>query len=275
MKEIYTLLIVEQEISVFRKHRNGWEIVPIDGEDRNPAQTLEDVVKSVDKINRHINLEKQLADVELIVVCDDDLQSTLPAKLPEHLNRYQCSTFRFVPWQESKQDALQLRPAKGKAPQHNTDWLKGIFLPLLVAEKSTPGQAILEQNKINKEHQENIAKLQAERDRLEKEIALLKEQMRSLSMPDLEQLTTYLPIIYRNFWNSIKPSDLALIAGSYRIPEVPSPFPEPGRDTIALMKKRLQNLPQSEYDKIINICRELPHQLEIRPEMRFILEEGD
>lgn len=183
-----------------------------------------------------------------------------------------CTEFHFYQYEETIERASTIRKIKGN-PRHNEDWLLEIFLPLLGYQDHQNSQAISEQAELHKKQKNELANLLNESDRLKKEIVILKQQAQSVGKLDIEQLCAYLPIIYRNFWNSIKPSDLAIIAGSYDIPDIPSPFPEPDRDTVAMMKNRLQQLPASEYQKIANLCRDLPHRLEVRPEMRFILED--
>lgn len=285
-KSIYALLLVNQQATVFIQTDKGWQIHPIYGEQSNPISNNDTapIKKIISEIDKYINLEEQLANVEVILICDEYCIKQVSSELPEYLNQLKCSTFRFVSWENAKEEAMQLGESEGQVAEDNDNWLYDIFLPLLDAGIDSK-QAIIKQKEINKqyeetlaqlraEHEETLAQLHTEKDDLREQINDLQEQINRLSVPDLEKLTTYLPIIYRNFWNSIKPSDLALIAGTYRIPEVPSPFPEPSRDTVALMKKRLQSLPRSEYEKIIHLCRELPHQLEIRPEMRFIID-GD
>lgn len=115
--------------------------------------------------------------------------------------------------------------------------------------------------------------LHADRKQLENKIIQLKQQIQAMHLPDMEQLLVFLPILYRNFWNNIKPSDLALLARTYHIPEVASPFPEPSNHTIIQMKKNLQALPPSQQQRLLDFCHQLPHDLEIRPEMRFFFTE--
>lgn len=71
----------------------------------------------------------------------------------------------------------------------------------------------------------------------------LRAQLAQGSPMSLEQLVAFLPVIYRNFWNSVSPNDLALLSGNLKIPEIPSPCPEPSAEVIATMRQRLSAMP--------------------------------
>lgn len=108
----------------------------------------------------------------------------------------------------------------------------------------------------------------AELDQLRIENKRLRAQLGQGSPISLEQLVAFLPVIYRNFWNSVSPNDLALLAGSLKIPEIPSPCPEPSAEAIWTMRQRLATMPEHERDRIIEYCRQLPFKLNMRPEIK-------
>lgn len=115
--------------------------------------------------------------------------------------------------------------------------------------------------------------LQQKIDELVNELDQLKNQHKNDSQR-VEMLASFLPIIYRNFWHKVKPSDLALIASSYQEISVPSPFPEPSADTILIKKKQLLALSENEKNELISICNDLPSYLEVRPEFKGFLDGG-
>lgn len=104
---------------------------------------------------------------------------------------------------------------------------------------------------------------------LRAENKLLRSQLAQGSPMSLEQLVAFLPVIYRNFWNSVSPGDLALLAGSLNISRIPSPCPEPAEEVISMMKQRLMAMPPHERNRIIEYCRQLPFKLNMRPEMKY------
>lgn len=100
----------------------------------------------------------------------------------------------------------------------------------------------------------------------------LRDQLARLDRPAMESLLVYLPVIYRNFWGTVGPDELALLAGLLEVPVIPSPCPEPSTATVAAMKKRFLQLPEQERASLIAFCSQLPYQLTVRAEMRALLE---
>ena len=109
-----------------------------------------------------------------------------------------------------------------------------------------------------------------------KELHLLREENRRLrerlaewESPPLDQLVTFLPAIFRNFWGQVRPEEVAIFAGSAEIPAIPSPCPEPSRDELEALKRRLLQLPVEEQMKILIACRRLRQsfRLDVRPEL--------
>lgn len=109
----------------------------------------------------------------------------------------------------------------------------------------------------------------AELEQLRIENKRLRSQINQGSPMSLEQLVALLPVIYRNFWNSVSPNDLALLAGSLNIPKIPSPCDEPSAEVIATMRQRLSVMPEHERERIVDYCRQLPFKLNMRPEMKI------
>lgn len=100
----------------------------------------------------------------------------------------------------------------------------------------------------------------------------LREQLAKRDQPAMESLLVYLPVIYRNFWGTVRPDELALLAGLLEVPAIPSPCPEPSVATRLAMKKRFLQLSEQERASLIAFCRQLPYQLTVRAEMRALLE---
>lgn len=100
----------------------------------------------------------------------------------------------------------------------------------------------------------------------------LRDQLARLDRPAMESLLVYLPVIYRNFWGTVRPDELALLAGLLDVPVIPSPYPEPGAAVVAVMKKRFLQLPEQERASLIAFCHQLPYHLTVRAQMRALLE---
>ena len=118
------------------------------------------------------------------------------------------------------------------------------------------------------ESEEQLTMLRTEIAILSQEKAALEEALHLLRMPAIEPLLVFLPAIFRNFWGVVRPDEVAMMAMTCQTITIPSPYPDPSPETVLFMKRRLQSMPQDERDAILNFCRNLPHRLQIRVEMR-------
>lgn len=107
---------------------------------------------------------------------------------------------------------------------------------------------------------------------LRQENKRLREQVKRGATVSIDLLTLYLPIIYHNFWNTVRPDELALLAGSNQIPEIPSPYNEPDGWLVMSMKNRFLQLSEEARASIISFCHQLPYSLTVRRSMQSVLE---
>lgn len=271
MKTIYTLLLVDNQAMFLKKGIKRWQTEPLNGEDYNPASNQQELGSLIEALEKRINLTSRLASIQLHILYAD-VQAHLLPDLLSTLIKHQCREWQVLNWASLYQRACRIQVTTAATPYQDQKWLINTALPLLENTFNYQNEALeAEQRRVEAEHEESIEALQADRKRLEAQIMVLKQQVKSMQLPELEQLLVYLPIIYRNFWSHIKPSDLSLLAGSYQVPDIPSPFPEPDNHTIVQMKKKLQSQPKEQQQRLLDFCQQLPHNLEIRPEMRFFL----
>jgi len=120
---------------------------------------------------------------------------------------------------------------------------------------------------------EELAKLRAENQGLRMENRHLRTQLIQRDGIDIEKLVTFLPAIFRNFWGTVRPDELAMLAGTLNIPQIPSPCPEPSAETIGRMKRYLFSLPPEERARIIEFAQMLPYKLQVRSEFQGLWKE--
>lgn len=263
----YALILTQNQAMFFTRNTSAqWQAKRINGEISNRVQHSRDLTLLLKKLNDYINQSSQLANIDLNIIYDTQHQSLL-TDLPQQLAELHCHCWQILRWEPIVQRALILKHTSN--PYDHT-WLAQTLLPTLDSSLNYLDEAWhIERERAHAVHEENMESLRTDRAHLETQIAQLKQQIQAMQLPDMEQLLVFLPILYRNFWSSIKPSDLALLARTYRIPEVASPFPEPDNHTIIQMKKHLQALPTSQQQRLLDFCQQLPQDLEIRPETRF------
>jgi len=276
VRNYYTLIIANNSVGIYGKAEDSpsWENILINGEVWTAIHSQDNLTQLIRHFNDDLNLTDNLKDCSVVVLYEKKYIHFLES-LSETLSELQCNDWQVLGWEMIAQRSSTIKPIPAFVKENwDQAWITTIAMPTLESILNYQGQAWeSELNRVKAEHEETKEDLRRQRLQLEQELEQLRKQIKAVQQPDMEYLLTYMPIIYRNFWMSIKPNDLSLLAGTYTVPNIPSPYPEPDSNTIAMMKKRLQNLPESELQKIKNFCQEMTHRLNIRPEMKFILED--
>lgn len=111
-----------------------------------------------------------------------------------------------------------------------------------------------------------------ELDQLRRENRELRKRLKKSAPVSLDLLTRYLPVIYHNFWNTVRPEELAELVGSKQVPEIPSPYPEPDGWQVQDLKRDFLQLDANDRAEIVAFCHNLPYELKVRRSMRMLLE---
>ena len=90
-----------------------------------------------------------------------------------------------------------------------------------------------------------------------------------LQRPNLESLLSFLPSIFKNFWNTVRPDELANIAGLVDVPKVQSPYHNPSLAAVQAKKRQFQALVDTEKAQIINFCRQLKQDYNLNIHLEF------
>ena len=281
----YSLFLLD-EVILFQKDDTNWRTVPIFGEQSNRLTYPQAAATIISELNDHINSQQELSNIELYIIYDKNSSEQL-VPLASKLQALQCNNWQLLSWQPLWQKAITIKPNNNEKEKcskfqvnKNMDWLLQTVLPLmdsLFGFESVPLQFQQDseqtmQTTVKQNYGDVIAQLNAEKTKLQNTVNRLQQQAVTLNTSSVEKLTTFLPVIYRNFWNTVKPTDLGLLVGTYQMPEIPSPFPEPTADTISMMRKQFLALPESDKDKIIQFCQQMTHPVQIRPEFQSVIE---
>ena len=252
-----------------------WRRRPIKGEaavDIKPAQA--NALKPVlDEVNAQLNREHALQGLDVhLLYAQTDVAAL--AQAPAALQALHCNT-----WQILRLEPLLERAtaAKGRTPEQplapaNDTWLRTVLLPVVAATFAYSNYAFkLEQERALQAHEETMDSLRADVQAKRQEVAQLQAQVSAMQLPGVEHLLVFLPAIYRNFWGAIRPDELALLAGTLTAPNVASPYPDPSPDTVVALRRKFLQLPESDRQRVLVFCQNLPHKLDVRAEMRDLL----
>lgn len=250
-----------------RKRIKGEAVVDI-----NPTQTGA-LTPVLQEVSAQLNLEHDLQDIDVhLLYAQADVAAL--AHAPAALKTLHCSTWQIVRLEPLLERAAV---AKGHTPeqplaQANDTWLRTVLLPIIAATFAYSNQAFkLEEERALHAHEETMESLRADRQAKQQEVAQLQARINALQLPGVEHLLVYLPAIYRNFWGAVRPDELALLAGTLTVPNVPSPYPDPSPDTIVALRRRFLQLPELDRQRVLAFCRELPHRLDVRTEWRDLM----
>lgn len=225
---------------------------------------------------------KTLPDVRTRVLIDENHWNLRYVESDYHLNEMPFEAI-ITPYTNLAEVISQC-----KAEGDDLSWLLPSSPVIMPSESNVDTQFI----------QEDIERLQAENENLKAEILTLQQELaamqtaeneqentqqaenlvsekiveiRTVPMPTMETLLTFLPCFYARFWTQITPSDLALLVGSYDVPEIKSPFPEPDTATIQAKLKQFALLPETEQEKLLAFCRtELKHHSSLKARLECV-----
>lgn len=267
------ILVQHQKIICYGCDAAGrWSHLRIKGEasvDTPPGRSstvLQQVLK--DQSDR-LNDAQALSHVEVhLVYAVSDIEAMNTA--PKVLADLQCQTWQILRLEPLVARAASMRGYTPSKPlEENGDWLKAVLLPILTSTFAYANVSFkAEEARALQAHEETMESLRAEREAKSQEIVQLQARIQALQLPGVEHLLVYLPAIYRNFWGVVRPDELALMAGTLTVPNVPSPHPDPSADTVLMLKRRFLQLPEIDRERVLVFCRGIQHRLDIRPEMR-------
>jgi hypothetical protein len=251
-----------------------WERKRIKGEvavDIPPTTTLAPTLHALSDL---LNSENALAGVEVhILYAQHEVDALRDA--PETLATLKCSTWQILRLEPLLACAVATSGVGPASPLEDDDrWLKTVLLPILASTFAYSNQAFqAEEARARHEHEETMDTLRADVQAKHQEVARLQARINALQLPGVEHLLVYLPAIYRNFWGVVRPDELALLAGTLTVPVIASPYPDPSPDTVVMLKRRFLQLPELDRERVLEFCRELPHRLDVRVEMKDLFGE--
>lgn len=299
LKHYLCILVFKEHLIAYQAMQSKpWQLIQIKGSQqyshRNKASSVRDVFSD---ISANLNLKDGLAKVKVSLLYQQG-QDNLLIDVVKTLQEYQCKTWQILNWESIYQYALQILNIEqvffdDKTVDHQ--WVQDHVLSLVWHENSIEHQqqalAALRQEKNQIEEQlvlmrsdaeqalaQQVSKLENDKQQLQQHISDARAQLQKLQQPDLESLLVFLPVIFKDFWNMIRPDELAMIVGILNTPSVPSPYHSPSLSTVQQKKRQFLALSEESQDKILDLCRELVHNhngLQVHQEFKALAGELD
>lgn len=240
-----------------------------DSADIKPSRAnsvLQQVLKDQSDLLNH---KHDLRDIEVYLIYGLTDVGVM-AEAPKALSALHCASWQILRLEPLLERAAVARGVTHARPLESNDkWLKTVLLPILVSTFAYSNKAFeAEETRARQVHEDTMESLRDDVQKKHQEVTQLQARIHALQLPGVEHLLVYLPAIYRNFWGVVRPDELALLAGTLTAPDIPSPYPDPSPDTVVMLKRRFLQLPELDRDRVLAFCRELPHRLDVRSEMR-------
>lgn len=282
------LCLLDNEIRVYKSNNQTvWHILPIQGEESFLHHNRKDCLKNIlQECNQRLNLDTKLEDVTVTVLyAVQDYSWLIEALQQLHgLKNKQVKIIRLQNLVEYVGKTL----AQEIPVVLNSEWIAQYILPLTCLENSWQEhqklidslhlQNQVKQEQLSAEEQEaqtnfaeQLARLQVEKQRLLAEVREVQKKIAAVQRPNFEALLSFLPSIFKNFWNTVRPDELANIAGLLHIPNVSSPYHNPSSSAVQAKKRQFQALAEAEQQQIIGFCRQLKKDYDLNLHLEFQL----
>ncbi|MBB1488628.1 hypothetical protein [Oceanospirillum sediminis] len=291
-KNMLVLIKHQGALFAFLRTEQGWKLQPIRGEQSMPASSDGCWQKALDELNDMLTNDQGFSHYSVVLVSDQE-GLLMGDRLFKVVNHHHITDVQVI-----KLSWLSERSGTRVPDQQNIDWLLQYVLPELVIVKSQGTEESNEDTQ-SPELQAAHAQIQRQQQHIEQLVQQekdLTQQLKSKSQElqtvqtdlqglrkrsenlysgdlNLQQLTTLLPALYKNFWSNIRPDELALLADTTEVPQVGSSYLEPSDFVIQSQKKKLLALDSQQKRQLQNFCYQLPRQFTPRPEMQFFFED--
>lgn len=270
-----------------------WQLRRLKGEAYIDLRGRQSILQLLQELSEQLNAEQGLAQAHVHLICGTETIEALK-NAPQDLLHLHCKTWQMLQIEPLLARAQAYKPCPVEQPflPHLDDpnsatlgWALQVLLPIVSSTFFYTDRAVVSElervrqswqaqtEQARQMHEETLESLRAERRSHEAQIQLLQQQVLALQLPSMEHLLTYLPAFYRNFFGTVRPDELALLAGTLQVPALSSPYPDPSPNTVHVLRKRFMCLPAEEQARVLSFCRQLTHRLEVRPEMADLFSE--
>jgi len=281
--KLLSMVILDNNLSIYEYQNNIWEVMPIKGEHNYEHEhDISCLNTSISELNARMNQDDNLAQYQVTIFYTQPKANWLSNALSILTEHYQCTKIQILGYElfvDTIEDSID-------EDVSSPNWISQHFLPKsivknnseqlqeqeqLLNDKLTSLQKALNDDKkiIYQECDEQTNQLNTEKQKLVEQIKELRTQITNSHAPNLENLISYLPAIFKDFWNIVPPIELANIAGKINPPNIPSPYHSPSEQAVALQKRRFDSLDENTQKNIITFGVQLSQHYSLKPHRTF------
>lgn len=283
-----TLCICVLDNEIFAYQSNDWQKwsnIKIKGEQGYSHQNkMDNFNVALNEYDQSLNQDNHLQDVHLYVIYTQKNTEFALALLKSAKDKYKNEVFSCRPLEHiyqyySEQNSGASVP---KLDTLNSQWIENNLLLLLsfdsswktaqkrLAEIKQKEQALINEQKLKaNQFAQTQAEQEQQKQRLDKEINDKKQALAVVTTPSLESLLSYLPSIFKDFWATVRPDELANITGLLTPPQIPSPIQNPSIQAVQSKKRQFLLLNEDEKNQIIGFCILLKQDFDLKIHLEF------
>lgn len=288
-QHVFALVIDDQYCTAWRYESDGknWQQTWIDLDERwEHSNDPELFPKALDGVAK--NLADGVLQQGVLHVFFDAAMSPLMAEAPEILEGLKIPCWQLLSLQlwkkRAERNGIKVNETDAKWPLHSLlpllsqDWISVAAsktecpAKLLDSEDSTPKQPAVDGGGHLSDMQKKNEQLTAQNQQYQQQIQFLNaelEQRQHSPQRAREQLLSFLPVIFKNFWQQMSPQTVATLMGTVEVPQISSPFIQPDEPTVLAKKRQFERLPSAEQQVIWSFCAQLNyHHLDMHPQFQ-------
>lgn len=265
-----------------------WSIINIKGEQdyhhKNDEKSLKIVLEECDQFFNH---DERFKEIDVLILYAQKQQKMAKDLIKLVVKDYQSKSFECLSAERIHQLCEQ---AGGQEilpfEQMTVEWIQHNLLNLLnfqkvyqqisqsLSELQQREQAFDEQQQaklqqLGQQEQVVIDQKQQQSEKLDQDIKRKQQELVLIQAPNIESLCSFLPSIFKNFWNQVRPDELANIAGLLTPPQIPSPIQNPTKAAIQSKKRQFLLLSQEEQNQIVGFCQVLKQDFDLEVTLEF------
>lgn len=276
-----SIVILDQYISTYEHHNESWENIPIKGEELLEHENNSEVlIESLKALNQAINSKYNLKNCEVSIIYSLKMVEWISKAIQYLINPLQCTKVQVFRYE------LLLGPYNSHDSSVTSAFLSQNILPKILL--SRPDNLIEKQKTIQKKELEYLERSLAEkkealkasfatessfmetkRKSLQEEVDALTLQLSNYKKPSLELYVSYLPAIFKDFWNVVPPIELTNIVGNLTPPTIPSPYYSLSDEAVTLLRKKFDVLDHDSKNEVIKLAIQLKKHYSLKTHRFF------